>query len=119
MFVGLPNNGDITLTLDKSLGDVDRLIGNPYPSAIDATEFILDNLGVEPEVEDTESEEVDYSRMSKNEIMKLIDQALDKGDFKTDFSLRFSSKISISILTYEDEFLVSKSKLATRCRLPL
>ncbi len=44
---------------------------------------ILDNLGVEPEVEDTESEEVDYSRMSKNEIMKLIDQALDKGDFKT------------------------------------
>ncbi len=44
---------------------------------------ILDNLGVEPEVEDVENVEVDYSRMSKNEIMKLIDQALDKGDFKT------------------------------------
>ena len=46
MFVGLPNNGEITLALDKSSGDVNRLIGNPYPSAIDATEFILDNLSV-------------------------------------------------------------------------
>ncbi len=46
VFKGLPNNGDITLPLDKSSGDVDRLIGNPYPSAIDATEFILDNLSV-------------------------------------------------------------------------
>lgn len=44
VFKGLPNNGDITLPLDKSSGDVERLIGNPYPSAIDATEFILDNL---------------------------------------------------------------------------
>tara|TARA_R110002050_G_scaffold281956_1_gene429600 strand:+ start:4265 stop:9226 length:4962 start_codon:yes stop_codon:yes gene_type:complete len=45
-FKGLPNNGDITLELDKSLGDVDRLIGNPYPSAMDATEFILDNMSI-------------------------------------------------------------------------
>ncbi|MDO5969517.1 LamG-like jellyroll fold domain-containing protein [Flavivirga aquimarina] len=44
VFQGLPNNGDITLELDKSSGDVERLIGNPYPSAIDATEFILDNM---------------------------------------------------------------------------
>lgn len=44
VFKGLPYNGDITLALDKSSGDVERLIGNPYPSAIDATEFILDNL---------------------------------------------------------------------------
>ena len=44
VFKGRPNNGDVTLQLDKSSGDVDRLIGNPYPSAIDATEFILDNL---------------------------------------------------------------------------
>jgi len=44
VFKGLPNNGNITLQLDKSSGDVDRLVGNPYPSAIDATEFILDNL---------------------------------------------------------------------------
>lgn len=46
VFKGLPNNGDITLALDKSSGDVERLIGNPYPSAIDATEFILDNISV-------------------------------------------------------------------------
>ncbi|WP_303317066.1 LamG-like jellyroll fold domain-containing protein [Flavivirga abyssicola] len=48
VFEGLPNNGDITLELNKISGtdDVERLIGNPYPSAIDATEFILDNLGV-------------------------------------------------------------------------
>ena len=46
---------------------------------------ILDNLGEEPEeddIENVETDEVDYSRMSKNEIMKLIDDALDKGDFK-------------------------------------
>jgi hypothetical protein len=46
VFKGLPNNGDITLALDKTSGDVERLIGNPYPSAIDATEFILDNISV-------------------------------------------------------------------------
>lgn len=46
VFEGLPNNGDITLALDKSSGEVERLIGNPYPSAIDATEFILDNLSI-------------------------------------------------------------------------
>ncbi|NOY46907.1 MAG: choice-of-anchor D domain-containing protein, partial [Chlorobi bacterium] len=46
VFKGMPNNGDITLALDKSSGDVDRLIGNPYPSAIDATKFILDNLSI-------------------------------------------------------------------------
>ena len=48
VFKGLPNNGDITLELNKISGtdDVERLIGNPYPSAIDATEFILDNLSI-------------------------------------------------------------------------
>ncbi|MFI1770358.1 LamG-like jellyroll fold domain-containing protein [Thalassobellus citreus] len=46
VFRGLPNNGDITLALDKTSGEVERLIGNPYPSAIDATEFILDNMSV-------------------------------------------------------------------------
>ena len=46
VYKGLPNNGDITLELDKTSGDVERLIGNPYPSAIDATEFILDNLSI-------------------------------------------------------------------------
>ncbi len=46
VYKGLPNNGDIMLALDKSSEEVNRLIGNPYPSAIDATEFILDNLSI-------------------------------------------------------------------------
>ena len=41
VFIGKPNNGDITLTL--SAGN-DYLVGNPYASAIDADEFILDNI---------------------------------------------------------------------------
>ena len=40
-FNGKPNNGDISLTLSSGNG---YLIGNPYPSAIDANEFILDNI---------------------------------------------------------------------------
>ena len=40
VFDGKPHNGDITLTL--SSGN-DYLVGNPYASAIDADEFILDN----------------------------------------------------------------------------
>ncbi len=48
VFKGLPFNGDISLPLNKISGtdDVERLIGNPYPSAIDARAFILDNLSV-------------------------------------------------------------------------
>jgi hypothetical protein len=52
VFEGLPNNGDISLPLNKNVtvqnptGDVERLVGNPYPSAIDATEFILDNMSI-------------------------------------------------------------------------
>ena len=41
VFRGKPNNGTITLSIDSG---ENRLIGNPYPSAIDATEFIKDNL---------------------------------------------------------------------------
>ena len=40
MFVGKPNNGDISVTI--SAGN-DYLVGNPYPSAIDAHEFLNDN----------------------------------------------------------------------------
>ncbi|RLD26423.1 MAG: hypothetical protein DRI75_11750, partial [Bacteroidetes bacterium] len=40
---GKPNNGDISLTV--AAGN-DYLVGNPYPSAIDANEFILDNTGI-------------------------------------------------------------------------
>ncbi len=41
VFNGKPHNGDVTLTL--SAGN-DYLIGNPYASAIDADQFILDNI---------------------------------------------------------------------------
>ncbi|WP_203258491.1 LamG-like jellyroll fold domain-containing protein [Hyunsoonleella ulvae] len=37
---GKPNNGDINLTINAGN---DYLVGNPYPSAIDAEQFILDN----------------------------------------------------------------------------
>jgi hypothetical protein len=40
VFTGLPNNGDIELTL---AANNDYLVGNPYPSAIDANQFIRDN----------------------------------------------------------------------------
>ncbi|MEM6515066.1 MAG: LamG-like jellyroll fold domain-containing protein [Bacteroidota bacterium] len=39
-FKGTPNNGTIELVLNA---ENDYLIGNPYPSAIDANKFILDN----------------------------------------------------------------------------
>lgn len=39
-FTGKPNNGDINLTISVNN---DYLVGNPYPSAIDANQFILDN----------------------------------------------------------------------------
>lgn len=38
---GQPNNGDINLTLSANN---EYLIGNPYPSALDADQFILDNI---------------------------------------------------------------------------
>lgn len=41
IFSGKPNNGDFSLTL--SPGN-EYLIGNPYPSAMDADEFIMDNI---------------------------------------------------------------------------
>lgn len=40
VFLGKPNNGDINLTLNAGN---DYLVGNPYPSAIDANRFITDN----------------------------------------------------------------------------
>ena len=41
VFKGKPNNGDFTLHIDAGNS---RLIGNPYPSAMDADEFIKDNI---------------------------------------------------------------------------
>jgi hypothetical protein len=41
VFRGKPNNGDFTLPIGSGNS---RLIGNPYPSAMDADEFIKDNI---------------------------------------------------------------------------
>ncbi|MFD2824667.1 T9SS type A sorting domain-containing protein [Lacinutrix iliipiscaria] len=41
VFYGSPNNGDYFSTIN--LGE-ESLLGNPYPSALDASEFITDNL---------------------------------------------------------------------------
>uniref|UniRef100_UPI003A92F63D HYR domain-containing protein n=1 Tax=Bizionia sp. TaxID=1954480 RepID=UPI003A92F63D len=41
-FVGKPNNGTI---ITPVTGGNEALVGNPYPSAIDATQFINDNAG--------------------------------------------------------------------------
>jgi len=41
VFKGKPHNGDITLNIAINN---DRLVGNPYPSALDANAFILDNI---------------------------------------------------------------------------
>lgn len=40
-FIGVPNNGDISTTVKKSASAY-NLIGNPYPSAVDADLFITD-----------------------------------------------------------------------------
>jgi hypothetical protein len=40
VFLGKPNNGDVNLTINDGN---DYLVGNPYPSAIDANQFITDN----------------------------------------------------------------------------
>ncbi|TVZ27339.1 putative secreted protein (Por secretion system target) [Gillisia sp. Hel_I_86] len=41
VFKGKPHNGTITLTIGK---EQNYLLGNPYPSAMDAHEFLLDNI---------------------------------------------------------------------------
>ena len=41
VFKGKPHNGDIELPITNGN---DYLVGNPYPSALDADQFILDNL---------------------------------------------------------------------------
>jgi len=40
VFTGIPNNGDISIPITA---DYQALVGNPYPSAIDANAFIQDN----------------------------------------------------------------------------
>ncbi|NJW51920.1 LamG-like jellyroll fold domain-containing protein, partial [Salinimicrobium oceani] len=43
-FVGLPNNGKIELQINETPDGENYLIGNPYPSSIDADQFIEDNI---------------------------------------------------------------------------
>ena len=44
-FVGVPNNGNITIAVTTPPADVGlSLVGNPYPSAINAIDFINENL---------------------------------------------------------------------------
>ncbi|GGF21045.1 T9SS type A sorting domain-containing protein [Flavobacterium limi] len=44
VFKGIPNNGKIKTTIGGA--DSFNLIGNPYPSALDADVFLTDNMGV-------------------------------------------------------------------------
>jgi hypothetical protein len=43
-FTGIPNNGSIPITIGVT--DSFNLIGNPYPSALDADKFLQENRGV-------------------------------------------------------------------------
>ena len=47
-FTGVPNNGDISVAINRSTGDVYgyNAVGNPYPSPISITSFLSDNSGV-------------------------------------------------------------------------
>ena len=45
-FIGIPNNGDFSVGITKTGANDLNLIGNPYPSAVDASAFILGNAPV-------------------------------------------------------------------------
>lgn len=49
-FNGIPNNGDVSITIDGATyggeGDQWNLIGNPYPSSIDMLNFFAENSGI-------------------------------------------------------------------------
>jgi hypothetical protein len=44
-FIGVPNNGDYSIAIAKTVANDLNLIGNPYPSALDADLFLLGNTG--------------------------------------------------------------------------
>jgi hypothetical protein len=44
VFIGAPNNG--TVSISSVINDSSYLIGNPYPSALDANKFLTDNSSV-------------------------------------------------------------------------
>jgi hypothetical protein len=47
-FTGVPNNGDISVAINRTTGDVYgyNAVGNPYPSPISIASFLSDNSGV-------------------------------------------------------------------------
>ncbi|WP_284651382.1 T9SS sorting signal type C domain-containing protein [Flavobacterium terrisoli] len=49
-FTGVPNSGDISVSIDKTAGDPDNYgynaVGNPYPSPIKISTFLTDNSGL-------------------------------------------------------------------------
>ncbi len=49
-FEGKPNDGDYSITISA---DREYLVGNPYPSALDANQFILDNTNGTPKISGT------------------------------------------------------------------
>jgi hypothetical protein len=49
-FEGKPNDGDYTLTISANK---EYLVGNPYPSALDADQFINDNIAGTPVIDGT------------------------------------------------------------------
>ena len=54
-FLGQPNNGDFNLSITA---DNEYLVGNPYPSAIDADQFILDNISSVENINATNTQNV-------------------------------------------------------------
>ena len=47
VFAGVPNNGNITFTMvDGGAGQRFNAVGNPYPSPIDAVDFVTGNSNI-------------------------------------------------------------------------
>ncbi|HEX9150963.1 MAG TPA: T9SS sorting signal type C domain-containing protein, partial [Flavobacterium sp.] len=45
-FIGVPNNGNVSVSIPFAGSETTNLIGNPYPSALDADLFLTANSGV-------------------------------------------------------------------------
>lgn len=47
-FIGVPNNGTVSIAVSGAANPVEKynLLGNPYPSAISANDFISENVGI-------------------------------------------------------------------------
>jgi hypothetical protein len=65
------------------------------------TEYDLENDKDQEEVEDESNKEINYGSLSKKEIQKLIDQAIDDKDFEKVKELSFYLKESAQLKLYE------------------